>query len=108
MINTTTFYAPVVTLSINGNITFLENLTKGFKRTISWNNYRSEITQEPKNSNLDYVIDPTLRNINRLFVLSFKNCDSDPTRNFFDKYYIPQEINFTEKLEDDNSTAMFL
>ena len=63
MINSTTFYAPVVTLSINGNITFLENLTKGFKRTISWNKYRYEITQQSKINNLDYVIDPTLTNI---------------------------------------------
>ena len=107
MINSTTFYAPVVTLSVNDNITFLEKLTKGFKRTISWNKYRSEITEQPKSNNLDYVIDPTLRNINRLFVPSFKNCDSDPTRNLFDNYYIPQEINFTEKLEDDNGATMF-
>ena len=107
MINSTTFYAPVVTLSINGNITLLENLTKVFKRTISWNKYRPEITQQPTNNNLDYVIDPKLRNINRLFVLSFKSCDSNPTRNFFDKYYIPQDINFTEKLEDDNGATMF-
>ena len=27
-------------------------------------------------------MDPTFRNINRLFVLSFKNGDNDPTRNF--------------------------
>ena len=35
------------------------------------------------------MVDPTFRNINRLFVLSFKNGDSDPTRNFFDKYGMP-------------------
>ena len=39
-------YVPVVTLSINGNITFLENIKQGFKRTISWNKYRSEITTD--------------------------------------------------------------
>ena len=35
------------------------------------------------------MIDPTFKNINRLFVLSFKNSDNTPTRNYFDKYYIP-------------------
>ena len=35
------------------------------------------------------MIDPTFRNINRLFVLSFKNGNIDPTRDFFDKYYMP-------------------
>ena len=34
-------------------------------------------------------MDPTFRNIDRLFVLSFKNGNDDPTRNSFDKYYMP-------------------
>ena len=59
---------------------------KGFKRTIFWNKYRSEITAQAKSNNLDYLIDPTFININRLFVLSFKNGDNDPTRDSFKKY----------------------
>ena len=35
------------------------------------------------------MIDPTFRNINRLFFLLLKNGDNDPTRNYFDKYYKP-------------------
>ena len=35
------------------------------------------------------MIDPTFRNINSLFVLSFKNGDDDPTRNSFDEHYMP-------------------
>ena len=42
-----------------------------------------------KNNNLDYMIDPTFRNMNRLFVLSFTNGNDDPTRDFFDKYNMP-------------------
>ena len=41
----------------NDNIKFLENIKLGFKTTISWNKYRSEITKQPKNNNLDYLID---------------------------------------------------
>ena len=29
---------------------------QGFKRTIPWYKFRSEITTEPKNNNLDYLI----------------------------------------------------
>ena len=76
-------------MSINDNINFLENIKQGFKRIISWNKYRSEITTQTKNNNLDYLIDPTFRNINRLFVFSFKNDNNDPTRDSFDKYYMP-------------------
>ena len=76
-------------MSINDNIRFLENIKQGFKRTISWNKYRSEITTQPKSNNLDYLIDPTFRNINRLFALLLKNSNNDPTRYSFDKYYMP-------------------
>ena len=41
-------YVPVVTLSINDNIKFLENIKQGFKRTISRKKYRPEITTETK------------------------------------------------------------
>ena len=88
-INNVKLYVLVVTLSINNNIRLLENIKLGFKRAISWNKYRSEITTQPKNNTLDYLIDPTFRNINRLLVLSFKNGDNDPTRYFLDKYYMP-------------------
>ena len=63
MMTSTKLYIPVVTLSINDNIRFFENIKQGFKRTISWNKYRSEITTHPTNNNLDYLIDPTFRNI---------------------------------------------
>ena len=88
-INKTKLYVLVVTLPINDNIKFLENVKQGFKRTISWNKYWSEITALSKNNNLDYMINPAFRNINRLFVLSFKNPDNDLGREHYSKYYIP-------------------
>ena len=87
--NNAKLYVPFVTLSINDNIKWLEDIKQGFKWKISWIKYKSEITTQPKKSNWDYLIDPTFRNINRLFVLSFKNGNDDPTLNSFDKYYIP-------------------
>ena len=62
---------------------------QSFKRTISWNKYRSKIKTQPKTNNLDRLIDPTFININRLFVLLFKNGNDDPTRNSFDRYDVP-------------------
>ena len=57
---------PAVTLSINNNIKILENIKQGFKKIIYWNKYRSEITAQIKKNDLDYLIDPAFRNINRL------------------------------------------
>ena len=89
IITSTKPYVRVVTLSINDNIKFLENIKQGFKTTISWNKYRSEITAQPKNKNLDYLIDSTLIDVNRLFVLSSKNGNNDSTRYYFGKYCTP-------------------
>ena len=62
-------YVPVVTLSTENDKKLLEQLRTGFKRTIKWNKYRLEMTNQTKNKNLNYLIDPTFPKINRLFVL---------------------------------------
>ena len=66
-------HVPVVPLSAENDNKLLEQLKTGFKRTIRWNKYRSEMSNQTKNSNLNYLIDPTFTNVNRPFVLSFKN-----------------------------------
>ena len=64
---------PVVTLSTEDDNNFLEQLKVGFKRTIKWNKYRSEMNNHTKTKNLNYLIDPTYNKVNRLFILSFEN-----------------------------------
>ena len=75
-------------MSINVKINFLENIKEEFKRTISLNKCRSAITVQPKNNNLDCLIDLKFRNIIRFFVLLLKNDNDDPTINYFNKYYM--------------------
>ena len=70
-ITDTKLYVPVVTLSKENDIKLLEKLKSGFKRTIKWNKYRSQMSVQSNNNNLDYLIDPAFANVNRLFVLSF-------------------------------------
>ena len=43
-INSAKLYAPVVTSYIKNNLKFLESIKQRFKKIISWNKYRSEIT----------------------------------------------------------------
>ena len=85
-IKDTKLYVPVVTLSTENDEKLLEQLKTGFKRTIKWNKYRSEMTNQTKNNNLNYLIDPTFTKVNRLFVLSFEN---ENDRTSFSKYYVP-------------------
>ena len=66
-----------------------KNSKKKPKKKKSWNKYRSQITIQPKNSNLDYIIDRTFKAINRLFIQLFKAVETTPTRNSFVMYYKP-------------------
>ena len=68
-------YVPVVTLSAENDNKLLEQLKSGFRRTIKWSKYMSQMSNQNKNNNLNYLIDPTCSNVNRLFVSSFENED---------------------------------
>ena len=87
-ITDTKLYVPVVTLSKENDIKLLEQLKSGFKRTIKWNKYRSQMTVQPQNNNLNYLIDPTFTNINRLFVLSFPRNNNTDSRYPYSNYYV--------------------
>ena len=84
---------PVVTLSAENDNKLLDQLKTGFKRTIKWNKYRSEMSNQARNNNLNYLTDPTFANLNRLFVLLFKNeyendNENESVRTSFKKYYV--------------------
>ena len=82
-------YIPEVTLSKDDEIKLLTNLKSGFKREIIWNKYRSQMTTEAINNNLNILIDPTFTNVNRLFVLAYQNADD---RQSFSQFYLPNVL----------------
>ena len=59
-------YVPVVTLLAENDKRLLEQLRTRLKRTIKWNKYRSEMTNQTKNNNVNYLIDPTFTKVKRL------------------------------------------
>ena len=86
-INNCKLYIPVVTLSKDDEIKLLTNLKSGFKREVIWNKYRSQMTTEAINNNLNILIDPTFTNVNRLFVLAYGQVNND--RQSFSRFYLP-------------------
>ena len=80
-------YVPAVTLSKDDETKLLTNLKSGFKREIVWNKYRSQMTTEAINSNLNILIDPTFTNVNRLFVLAYQTAGD---RQSFSQFYLPR------------------
>ena len=86
-------YVPVLTLSTQDNPKLLQQLNSRLKCTINWYHYYSKT--EPlnaPNSSLDFLIDPSFRGVNKIFVLPFNANDSRIRRS---RYYVP-----TEKVED--------
>ena len=62
------------------------------------------MTIQPKNSNLNYLIDPSFTNVNRLFVLSFTRNNAGDNRDSFLHCYVPNvEINDFNVLIDGKS-----
>ena len=74
-ITETKLYVPVVTLSTQDNAKLLQQLKSGFKRTINWNKYESNIKIFAQNRYLNHLINPCFQGVNKLFVLSFENED---------------------------------
>ena len=46
------------------------------------------MTIQPQNNNLNYLIDPTFTNVNRLFVLLFARNNAGDNRESFSDYYV--------------------
>ena len=72
----------------------LEQLKSGFKRTVKWNKYRSQMTVQSNNNNLNHLIHPTFAKVNRLFVLSFEGIEENNVkkdhRDSFSRYCVPK------------------
>ena len=101
-ITSTKLHIPVVTLSKENTKKLLEQLKSGFKRTVKWNKYRSQM--KSNNNNLNYLIDPTFTKFKRFFVLSFEKNAKGDRRDSFSRYYAPNvEIKYFNVLNDGKS-----
>ena len=88
-ITDTKLYVRVVTLSTENDKKILEQLKSVFKRTVKWNNYKSQMTVQSNNSNLNYFINPKFIKVIRLFVLSFQRIagENNTTKDHKDSFF---------------------
>ena len=75
-------YVLVVTLSTKDNENLTKQLNKGFKRSVYWNEYKSEIeTKTADNNNVTKCpLDASFQGVNRFFVLAFDNTENGNTK----------------------------
>ena len=85
-ITDTKLYVPVVTLSTQDNAKLLQQLKPSFKRVINLHKYLSKPELLAQNQNLNHLVEPSFKGVNRLFVLAFEN---DTQRISAKSYYLP-------------------
>ena len=88
-------YLQFVTLSTQDNAKLLQQLKFDFKRKTNWNKYQTYTSIERQNPYLDYLIDPSFRSVNILFILSFEN---EHDRKVHTQYFLPKK-----ELKDHNA-----
>ena len=87
-------FVPIVSLSTQHNARLLQELKSGFKRTINWNEYESNTRTFAKSRYLNHLINSCFQDVNRHFLLSFKN-ENDRTSH--STYNLPNV-----EIKDDN------
>ena len=83
-------YVLVVTLAAKDNVNFPKQLNDGFKRSIYWNEYKSENNNHNQNLLIPTRIklDPSFQGVNRLFVLAFDTRNNHPTVDSHRRYFV--------------------
>ena len=87
-ITDTKLYVPVVILKTEGNAKLL---SKGFKRSIYWNEY-TVIPNKNYNAN-EYLregLDASIQGVKKLFVYAYGRENDDATENSHRKYFLPR------------------
>ena len=77
---------PVVTLPTQYQNQLYKDLKTGISIDFKWSKYRSQMINQTATNNLNFLIEPTFNNVNRLFVSVFPNAED---RRSFLKYYTP-------------------
>ena len=96
-------YVPVFTLSAKDNQKLSKLLSKGFERSVYWNEYKTK--NENKSTANGYFIESNFVGVKKLFVLSYPNHDDNAKRTNGKKYYLPKRIikNFNVIINGGNS-----
>ena len=97
-INDAKLYVPIVTLSIEDNSKLTKLLSKGFKRSIYWNEYKvtpNTITEIAANNDIKYIrelLDSSCQGVNGLFFLAYSNTagNNQVSVDSYKKYFLPR------------------
>ena len=90
-------YIPIVTLNTENNNKLSELLSKGFERTVVWNEYKSKIERViiPQNDDMfrRTTLDVSFQGVSKLFAAAYETDDIDRNANTEEsrrRYYLPR------------------
>ena len=101
-ITDTKSYFPVATLKIEDNTKLSKLLSKAFKRTIYWNEYK--VTSNINYAENEYIrerLDASIQGVNRLCVFPYMRGDNFTTENSCDKYFLQRFTIDNYNIEND-------
>ena len=85
-------YVPVVTLSARNYQKLSKRLSKGFERSVYWNEYKIKNENKSKTNEYRYLLESNFVVFNRSFVLVYENQDVNAKRFRTRRYYFPKDI----------------
>ena len=91
-IKNTKLYAPVVTLSAKHNQKLPKLLSKGFERSLCWNEHKTKSENRNTTNEYRHFFKSNFVAVNRYFVLVYSNQDANSKWFKAGRYYLPKGI----------------
>ena len=88
----TKLYAPVAALSARDIQKLSKLLSKGYKRSAYWNEYKTKSDNKNTTNEFRYFLESNFVGVNKLFVLVYTNEGNNAKRFNARKYYLPKSI----------------
>ena len=82
----------MLTLSAKGNQKLPKLLSKGFERSVYWNEYKTKSQNKNTTNEFRYFLESNFVEVNRFFVLVYTNHGKNAKRFETLKYYLPKGI----------------
>ena len=91
-IKDTNLYVLVVTLSARDNQKLTKLLSKGFERSVYWNEYKTKNEKKNTTNEYRYFLESNFVGVNRLYVLVYSNEHANSKRFKAKRYYLSKGI----------------
>ena len=86
----TKLYVPVNNLKTGDSAKLSELFSKGFKRSVYWNEYKAILIDYAADSHIRERVDASFQGVNKLLVLPYASGNNVTDENSYRKYFLPR------------------